>query len=110
MCLYLFAKGRDLIGAEAEQIVWLWCSIRRDTIELGNPAGAVDRRSGDRVELSEQQLDDITTLWAADTVEQIGRMALEERRFAHGLPTVLHRASPQARSAVQSILPLLEER
>lgn len=95
---------RQLIGDEAEQIVWLWCTIVRDTIEFDQPAGAIDRFVGDQIELDEQTLTDIATLWAADTVEQIGRMTADERGFAHGLPRMLHYATPRAREAVQEVL------
>ena len=53
---------------------------------------------------------DIATLWAADTVEQIGRMAPDERNFARSLEPVLHLASPAAQSAARAVLPLVDER
>ena len=43
---------------------------------------------------------DLATLWAADTVEQIGRMAPEERGFARGLRSVFAAASVPAQHAV----------
>jgi hypothetical protein len=94
---------RQLIGEEAEEIAWVWCTILRDTIGLAPPYAATDRRSGAAMTLSAEMVADIVTLWAADTVEQIARMAIDERGFAHGLGRVLHLARPAARVAVESL-------
>ena len=93
---------RAVIGDEAEAIAHAWCTIRRDTVELGPPPTVVDRTTGDRVELSDQLLTDIATLWAADTVEQIHRMDPDERAFAANLDRILHLARPAARAAVDA--------
>ena len=105
------AEVRAVIGAEAEAIARAWCTIRRDTIELdgGGGASVVDRTSDERVALTERELADVATLWAADTVEQIARMAPEERAFARNLLGVLHAASPAARDAVAAVRPLLTD-
>jgi hypothetical protein len=100
---------RDVIGAEAEAIAWAWCTIERDSIELGDggPGDAgtvVDRRTGDREPMAASMVADIATLWAADTVEQIGRLSDDERGFADGLGRVLHRASPAARQAATAFV------
>jgi hypothetical protein len=90
------SEVRLVIGARAERLAWLWCTIRRDTIDAA--AGtALDRHTGDVIVLAPGELSDIATLWAADTVEQLGRMAPHERGFAQGLPAVLHLASAPAR-------------
>jgi hypothetical protein len=88
-----------IIGAEAERIAWLWCAIERDTLD---PAGAtVELRGASETEaLTVTEVADLATLWAADTVEQIGRMAPHERRFARGLRSVLPAASASAQRAV----------
>ena len=99
-----------VIGAEAEEIAHAWCTIRRDTIHLGRdgqPSTVIDRHSGDRVELADQIVADIATLWAADTVEQIHRMDPDERAFATNLERVLHRASPAAQDAARATLSAL---
>lgn len=99
------AQVQAVIGADAEEIAHAWCTIRRDTIELGaddRPATVVDRTTGDRVDLSDQLLADIATLWAADTVEQIHRMDADERAFAVSLERVLHLARPAARSTAEA--------
>jgi len=97
-----------VIGAEAEEIAHAWCTIRRDTIEVGPPATVEDRTSGDRIEISDQLLADIATLWAADTVEQIHRMDADERAFAVNLDRVLHLARPAAQAAVRAKLDELD--
>ncbi len=103
------AEVRDLIGAEAEEIAWTWCTIRRDTVDLAGPITVSDRDGAVRP-LSDRLAADIATLWAADTVEQVARMTVEERGFAHGLVRVLHLARPTAREAAQAVLPLVQER
>jgi hypothetical protein len=88
-----------IIGAEAERIAWLWCAVRRDTLV---PARAtVELRGTSKTEaLTPTEVGDIATLWAADTVEQIGRLAPDERGFARGLRSVLPAASAPAQRAV----------
>lgn len=93
---------RAVIGDEAEAIAHAWCTIRRDTVELGPPATVVDRTTDERVELSDPLLADIATLWAADTVEQIHRMDPDERAFAANLDRILPLARPAARAAVDA--------
>ena len=99
-----------LIGAEAEAIAHAWCTIERDTLAPAAPFTVTDREAGQVVELDPQLASDVATLWAADTVEQIARMAVDERGFAHGLGRVLHLASPAAQAAAAAIAPLLDER
>src|SRR6478735_5642627 len=97
------SEVQAVIGAEAEEIAHAWCTIRRDTIELGDgggPATVIDRTTDERVEIADRLLADVATLWAADTVEQIARMTPDERAFATSLDRVLHLASPAARDAV----------
>lgn len=89
-----------VIGPDAERIAHAWCTIRRDTIELGDPATVIDRTTDQRIEIDAALLADIATLWAADTVEQIARMAPDEHGFASSLDDVLHLARPAAREAV----------
>lgn len=101
------AEVQAVIGAEAEEIAHAWCTIRRDTIELGSgaePATVVDRTTDERIEIDDQLLADIAALWAADTVEQIARMTPDERDFASNLDRVLHLASPTARDAVAATM------
>ena len=107
------AEVRAVIGDDAEEIAHAWCTIRRDTIELGDgtaPGTVVDRTTGERIEIADQLLADVATLWAADTVEQIARMAPDERAFATSLDVVLHLASPAAQDAVATTMAGLSER
>lgn len=90
---------RALIGADAEEIVWLWCTIRRDTFAAIESTFTFGSRDGGTIELDAPRASDIATLWAADTVEQIGRMTPDERGFARSLGEVLHLARPAARQA-----------
>ena len=92
-----------MIGDEAEEIAWVWCTIRRDSITLIEPFAATDRNTSARIALTDTMVGDIATLWAADTVEQIARMEIDERGFARGLGRVLHRARPVARAAAEAL-------
>lgn len=94
---------RAVIGTQAERLVWLWCTIRRESIEPSS-ATAVDRRSGGTVQMESDEVSAVATLWAADTVEQLDRMEPEERGFAKGLLEVLQLASPPARFAAGRLL------
>jgi len=105
------SEVRAVIGEEAEEIAHAWCTIRRDTIELGTgaePATVIDRTSGERIEIDDQLLADVAVLWAADTVEQIARMAPDERAFAAALDQVLHLAPPLIQDSVATTLAGLE--
>lgn len=104
------AEVQALIGTEAEAIAHAWCTIERDTLSTGAPFTVVDRTAAETVTVTDQLASDIATLWVADTVEQIARMTVEERAFAHGLGRVLHLASPPAREAAASVMALIEER
>ncbi len=101
---------RGVIGDDAEEIAWLWCTIRRDTMDPSGPTTVVERRDGGTLELDRRRTADVATLWAADTVEQIGRMTPDERAFARSLDRVLDLASPAAQDAARAVMPLVEER
>jgi uncharacterized protein DUF6817 len=91
-----------MIGAEAERIAWLWCAIRRNTIDVAR--GTAQLRDDNTVEaLTSSEVADLATLWAADTVEQIRRMAPSEQAFAGGLERVLGSASAPAQRAVAAL-------
>lgn len=95
---------RALIGDDAEEVAWLWCTIRRDTLELQEEVSVVETRDGSVLELDAGRTSDVVTLWAADTVEQIDRMAPDERDFARSLSRVLHVASPAAQTAAGAVV------
>jgi len=100
------AEVSDLIGARAERLAWLWCTIRRDEIDPTTGV-TVDRHTGAPIVLDPRELGDIATLWAADTVEQLHRMNPDERRFSDGLTAVLACASTEARHAAEECLTAL---
>jgi len=95
-----------VVGADAERIAWLWCAIRRDTFDIAH--ATVQLRHGHAPErLTSLEVTDLATLWAADTVEQIERMAPSERAFASGLRAVVDAASEPAQRAVAALADLI---
>jgi hypothetical protein len=93
---------RAIIGPDAERVAWLWCNIKRDTLDPRTRSVQL-RHDDSVVVLDGSEVADIATLWAADTVEQIGRMADDERAFARGLSQVLPHASERARRALAEL-------
>jgi hypothetical protein len=91
----------DVIGADAERVAWLWCSIRRATLDPGARTAVL--RTGAVEPLTDQEVADVATLWAADTVEQLDRMEPEIRQFANGVLAVADFASDPARVAVRQL-------
>lgn len=89
---------RAVIGGEAEALAWLWCTVRRDTIDAGTNS-AVDRRSGEAVELQPRQVRDLAELWIADMVEQVERLPKGERNPWRRLEELAPLASAPARAA-----------
>jgi hypothetical protein len=91
-----------IVGPEAERIAWLWCNIRRSTIDPATQT--VELRGGSETErLTSVEVGDLATLWSADTVEQVGRMTADERAFADGLSSVVDHASDAAQQAVAAL-------
>jgi hypothetical protein len=92
----------DVIGPEAERIAWLWCAIERGTLDP--PQMHVRLRGSGAIELlTSQEVADVATLWAADTVEQIARMTPDEQGFADGLLDVLDAVPAPAQEAVRRL-------
>lgn len=87
-----------IVGSEAERIAWLWCKIRRDTLDPACTTVEL-REAGATEVLTSTEVGDLATLWAADTVEQIERMGADERSFARGLRSMLAVASVPAQRA-----------
>ncbi len=104
------AASRDdvqaVIGAEAERIAWLWCTIERDTLDPRRGMARLRQTQSAEV-LTDDEVTDLAMLWAADAVEQIGRMAIHERALAGGLLTVVAHACEAAQQAVSQIRRLL---
>jgi Domain of unknown function (DUF6817) len=96
-----------VIGTEAERRAWLWCSIERATLDAEARTVRL-RATGADEPLTDDEVADIATLWVADTVEQVARMAPGERAFTNGLLAVAGHASHPAQDALQQVRPLLE--
>jgi hypothetical protein len=93
-----------VIGAEAERVAWLWCEIRRSTIDLDRRCVRL-RHDGSVEALTAREVADLAELWAADTVEQIDRMTPDEQAFSDGLLSVVGAASEPAQRAVRAAMP-----
>lgn len=96
-----------IIGPEAERVAWLWCYIRRASLDRAGQTVTL-RDGGGTEALTALEVADIVTLWAADTVEQVERMAPGERGFSDGLLPVIDSACPPAQAAVERVRGLLE--
>lgn len=98
---------REQIGADAEEIAWLWCAIERAS--LNSLTGTVTlRHDRSAVTLPPGRVEDIATLWAADTVEQIARIPPAERGIAYGAKQASTRMMPTARAALRDALAAIE--
>ncbi|MBI1314976.1 hypothetical protein GC176_27095 [bacterium] len=73
---------RALIGERAEWLAWLNCAMTRDEYDAciesliedtSAPLCVVDRFSGERIELTPQDFDDLGTIHLCDWLEQVGR-------------------------------------
>ncbi|MCZ6597945.1 MAG: hypothetical protein O7B99_09925 [Planctomycetota bacterium] len=99
------AEVRAVIGEEAEEIAFLWCTIRRaslvENLDREQDLRARDRRTDDRIPLTANRVADLVTLWAADTLEQIPHLA---RTTMHheDLLRLRHLALPAARDALEN--------
>jgi hypothetical protein len=96
---------QEVIGAEAEELVWLWCAYRRDSLEIGEdgPVLRIQARDGSGWKgLGARQFDDLVDLWIADTLEQLPRMPQREIPTAMKLRSYVSRAMPGARAALES--------
>ncbi|MHC5063991.1 MAG: DUF6817 domain-containing protein [Planctomycetota bacterium] len=96
----------EVIGEEAEALVWLWCFGRR--LSLPSEAEAVprmqDRRNETWIELAPGQLQDLVNLWIADTLEQLRRMPEREVPSLPILHKYRHLALPPAVQALEEMM------
>jgi hypothetical protein len=99
------ADVRAVIGAEAEELVWLWCFGRRtslaENLERDGDYRIQDRRTQEWLPIEGQQFDDLVDLWIADTLEQLDRVREREVPVAKGLMRYRERALPAARAALE---------
>jgi hypothetical protein len=102
--LSMRTRVQDLIGNEAESLVWLFCFMRRDTFSdnVGRRKDlAVEHRlTGERLLLAERQFDDLVNLTFANELEPYPRMSRSWRRGCRVyLQGFRHLAMPGARQA-----------
>ncbi|MDP6537910.1 MAG: hypothetical protein QF903_15270 [Planctomycetota bacterium] len=99
---------RGVIGAEAEALVWLWCYGRRHTMEVpadeSAPSRLRERRGGEWLEITAQQVTDLVNLWIADTIEQLPRVPEREVATARTLLRHAPRALPAAAAALEQVI------
>ena len=79
---------RQLIGDEAESLVWLFCMMRRETffLDLGKDRSpsVQHRETGEQIPLSGTQHQDLLTLLFANALEALPRCSWFERRSLCG--------------------------
>jgi len=104
------ARVQELIGDEAEALVWLFCFMRRETLS-GNIGRRGDlavthRLTGERLPMADRQFDDLVNLTFANELEAYPRMARTWRRgcwaYLQGFRQV---AMPSARRAFDALRP-----
>lgn len=102
------AQVRELIGNEAECLVWLFCVMRRETLR-GNIGRCGDlavthRLTGERLALADGQFEDLVNLTFANELEAYPRMSRTWRRgsraYLHGFRQVAMAGARQAFDAV----------
>jgi hypothetical protein len=111
------ARVRAVIGAEAEQLAYLWSRVRRASLarnlERESGFSVLARPSaregscgdgGDDVEIAidARELADLATLWAADTLEQVDRLGGRTRHQPE-LYALRHLMLKPARRAVERV-------
>ncbi len=94
---------RAVIGDEAEAVAWLWCTVRRDTIDAVT-CTAVDRFSGEPIDVTAQQVVDLAELWVADMVEQVERLPVTERNPWKRLEELAPITSEAAQAAFAAVI------
>jgi len=79
---------RELIGEEAESLVWLFCIMRRETffqdLGKGRSPSVQHRETGEQIPLSGTQHQDLLTLLFANSLEAFPRSSWFERRSLRG--------------------------
>ena len=76
---------RELIGERAERLAYLNCAMTRATFDASiekdeGPYTMVDRFTGETVELSPREFEDLSTVHLCDWLEQVGRDQAWDRR------------------------------
>ena len=98
---------RALIGPEAEQVVWIWHGIERESLarNIGRDRElSIDLRDGTEVPVTPQQFEDLVNLMVADAVEQLPRRLPENVERQRGwLTPFLPIALPDAARAAERV-------
>lgn len=99
------AEVRELIGEEAENLVWLFCMIRRETFNQN-----LDRTDGFKVQhrltnewlpLTKTQVQDLATMLIINNLEMIPRFSWRDKRICRAYLESLERAAiPGVQQAV----------
>ena len=102
------AEIQEVIGEEAEALVWLWCFGRRHSLK-GALTGETelrmqDRRTEEWLPITRQQLRDLVNLWIADALEQLHRVPDREIPIARELMNYREHALPLAGEALAQVL------
>ena len=96
---------RQLIGEEAESLVWLFCMMRRETffLDLGKDQSpsVQHRETGERISLSGTQHQDLLTLLLANSLEAFPKCSwLERRSLRSGIRCYRRFAIPSVQRAL----------
>lgn len=95
-----------MIGEEAEQLVWLFSVLERQSLEQNldrKDDYALDHKeTGERIAISERQYLDLIDLLIANALEQLPRVRRKVVERARRLTHFAHLATPQARQALEA--------
>jgi hypothetical protein len=110
IALTMRARVQELIGNEAESVVWLFCFMRRETLSgnvgRGGDLAVEHRLTGERLPLADGQFDDLVNLTFANELEPYPRMSRTWRRGCRAyLQGFRHVAMIGARQAFDDIGP-----
>jgi hypothetical protein len=99
---------RAIIGAEAENLVWLFCVMRRETfgdnLQRQDGFRIQDRISGEWHSLTKWEFEDLVNLGIANTLESLPRFGWMTRRQCRaGLLPYRKAAMPGARQAIDNL-------
>lgn len=99
---------RQLIGDEAESLVWLFCMMRRETLyqnlDKGTDFSVQHRLTGERIPLTDGQFRDLVTMSYANCLEAFPRCPWNDRRnIRRGLRDFRNYAIKPAQSELDRI-------
>jgi hypothetical protein len=108
--LAMRARLQELIGNEAESLVWLFCFMSRQALtpnlSRAGDLAVTHRRTGERLPLTGRQFEDLVNLTFANELEAYPRMPRAWRRGCRAyLQGFLRMAMPGARQAFDALSP-----